>query len=251
MLIYVITHKKFSQKCKKNGYIPLLVGAENNFGEDFYLNDDTGDNISKKNKSFCELTGVYWVWKHSTEDIVGICHYRRYFTLFRNFLPKQFCLSSRYIYKLLEKYDAILPVATESSYNGYTAKEFFCLKHDKFVWDKCGVILQAKYPDYYSDFLWFEQEKKGYCYNMIICRKDYFDRYCAWLFDILFELEKQVDVSQYSDYNARMFGFVSERLINIWLHHNKLLVKEMPIYFTDRPPLFRRIGKKLKKVFNI
>lgn len=45
--------------------------------------DDTGDNISLKNSSYCELTGMYWAWKNLRGvDVIGLCHYRRYFDFY-------------------------------------------------------------------------------------------------------------------------------------------------------------------------
>ena len=76
--IFVLTHKKFELPLD-NLYKPLLNGSityEDDFG---YLRDDSGDNISDLNKYYAELTGVYWAWKNSDADIIGFCHYRRYF----------------------------------------------------------------------------------------------------------------------------------------------------------------------------
>lgn len=82
-MIYVITHKKFSDSfINRNQYLILHVGM-NNDDKSYYLRDDTGDNISGKNQHFCELTGLYWIWKNGCEksdDITGLVHYRRFLT---------------------------------------------------------------------------------------------------------------------------------------------------------------------------
>ena len=63
-------------------YIPVRCGAtfdertEEEIGG--MLGDDTGDNISEKRDSFCELTVQYWAWKNVKADYYGLCHYRRY-----------------------------------------------------------------------------------------------------------------------------------------------------------------------------
>lgn len=73
--IYMITHK--SVDYIPNGITPLFVGDGTN--EDSYIRDNIGDNISNKNKNYCELTALYWMWKNSNADILGLCHYRRFF----------------------------------------------------------------------------------------------------------------------------------------------------------------------------
>ena len=73
--IYVMTHKEIDE-IGDEMYIPLHVGRAS--GKTFgYTGDDTGDHISEKNPYYCELTGIYWLWKNVRCDIVGICHYRR------------------------------------------------------------------------------------------------------------------------------------------------------------------------------
>ena len=75
--IIIATHKKYRMP-EDSMYLPLHVGAEGK--KDIgYTKDNTGDNISLKNPSFCELTGMYWAWKNLSADYVGLAHYRRHF----------------------------------------------------------------------------------------------------------------------------------------------------------------------------
>ena len=99
--LYVMTHKKIAEIADPM-YIPMQVGKAGK--EDFgYLGDDTGDNISEKNSAYCELTGMYWLWKNIDCDVIGICHYRRYFTRDEKLLEKS------YIEKLIKEYSIIIP----------------------------------------------------------------------------------------------------------------------------------------------
>ena len=71
--------------------------------------------------------------------------------------------------------------------------------------------------------------RSGHICNMFIMRKELLDEYCAWLFDILFEVEKRLDISSYSEYDRRVFGFLGERLLDVWVETNKLQYKEVPV----------------------
>ena len=63
---------------------------------------------------------------------------------------------------------------------------------------------------------------------MMICRKPLFDQYCSWLFPLLFELEGQIDTQGIEDaYQRRLFGFLGERLLNVWVEHLGLSVAEL------------------------
>ena len=58
--------------------------------------------------------------------------------------------------------------------------------------------------------------------------------YCEWLFKILFEVEKRTDISSYDSYQQRLYGFLGERLLNVWLRHRQAKVKYLAEYQTDQ-----------------
>lgn len=241
--IYIAAHKKFDVPSNEI-YIPLQVGSKgkDNLG---YTLDCSGDNISLKNPYFCELTGLYWIWKNSDADYVGLVHYRRYFYKsvlcnIKNILEKD------KIINILNKNDIIL------SQRGYTwgssVRGQYEKKHIKDDLDKCEKILKDKYPDY---SLYFDKVFNGdyYCpFNMIICKKKLFNSYCEWLFDILFELEKEIDLSDRESYNSRVYGFLSERLLNVWVLKNNLKVKELPVFNNEENVIVQRVQSIIKKI---
>lgn len=232
--IYIATHKKFDW-CYQPGYQVLQVGAKNK--KDLgYLKDDSGDNISDKNPNYCELTGLYWIWKNDhNSDTKGLVHYRRYFSkavLSRK--PSKF-ISVDDIKKDLENYDIILPKREWLKETAW--EEYYMVAGLEKDLQRVKDILQIKYPEYLSAFGKYFNSNQTYLYNMMICRKELFDNYCEWLFDILFELEKQVDYNDYNDYQKRIFGFMSERLLNVWVMHNQLSVKE-----------YRTVNTEMKRI---
>ena len=206
--IYVMTHKKIAE-IPDEMYIPLQVGKEGK--EDFgYIGDDTGAHISGKNSSYCELTGMYWLWKNVGCDIIGICHYRRYF------IKNECLLDQVYIEKTIQKYPIIVPnsscVPAESVY-----KQYEKIHNSGKDLDICREVIAERCPEYLPAFDFSMQGLLFSVGNMWITRKDIYDRYCSWLFDILFEVEERIDMSEYDDYQKRVMGFLSERLFRVWL----------------------------------
>lgn len=223
--IYTISHKKF--KCPDiEGYIPLQVGLSEDLN---YVRDNSGDNISDKNKNYCELTGLYWIWKNDkNSDIVGISHYRRYFTTQKIFKNSDKILDCEQIEKILNNYDVIIP---KKEYYRETVKEQYCL-YSGFEKDLNIIenILKNKYPEYLEYYNRIMNRNYISQYNMIICKKDIYDDYCKWLFDILFEAEKHINLEDgYTDYQKRIYGFISERLLNVWVEKNNLKVKNVRV----------------------
>ena len=213
-------------------YLPLHVGAKGKSPIANYIPDNTGDNISEKNPYYCELTGLYWAWKNLDFDFIGLCHYRRYFSVAKH-IPKtedekfKIVLNSDQVENLLSKTNIILPKQRnyyiETIYNHY--------KHTMYIepFDIAGQILKEKYPEYVNEFEHLKHTTKLHAFNMFIMKKDILDRYCTWLFDVLGEVEKRVDVSQYSDFHKRFFGRISERLLDVWIKTNKLDYEEVPV----------------------
>ncbi|MCQ5373246.1 DUF4422 domain-containing protein, partial [Phocaeicola vulgatus] len=57
----------------------------------------------------------------------------------------------------------------------------------------------------------------GHMFKMFIMKKSYADEYCAWLIDILFKVEKQIDFSSFPAFDARLFGRISQLLLDVWI----------------------------------
>lgn len=228
--IIVATHKKY-QMPEEDIYLPIQVGSEGKEKLD-YIQDNTGVNISNKNPYFCELTGLYWVWKNLEADYIGLVHYRRYFTK-KIILPRNenkkfsMILTREQLEQELENTDIILPKKRkywiETIYSHY--------KHTMYIetLDEAGKIIQEKYPEYYQEFENLKKTTSMHAFNMFIMKKEYLDKYCKWLFDILFELEKRIDSKQYDAFHARFFGRVSERLLDVWIKTNHLTYKEIKV----------------------
>lgn len=228
--IIIATHKKY-QMPTNDIYLPLHVGREGK--EDIgYEGDNTGDNISTKNPYFCELTGLYWAWKNLEADYVGLVHYRRYLTTSKRIPKKEedkfnYVLKKEEIDKLLDDTDIILP----KKRHYYIENLYSHYKHTMYIepLDETRNIIEEKCPEYLEEFDKLHKRTSMHAFNMFIMKKEILDAYCTWLFDILFELEKRIDVSQYDAFHARFFGRVSERLLDIWIRKNKLTYKEVKV----------------------
>ena len=241
--IFIAAHKKFDAP-DNSIYIPLHVGAKGKKSLG-YEGDSKGENISSKNPYFCELTGLYWIWKNCKSDIVGLVHYRRYF--YNSFFSRiKNVLNKNKILVILQKKDIIL---AQRGYTwGSTVRRQYETKHVSDDLEKCEKILKDKYPDY---GIYFDKVFNGnyYCpFNMMVCRKELFDNYCKWLFDILFELEKNTDLKDRDSYNARVYGFLSERLLNVWVLKNNLNVCEKPVFNKEENVFVQRIQSVVKRL---
>ena len=242
MSLYIVTHKIPNPVLHKKGYKYLLVGAYKGhiFGDCF---DDVGDNISSKNSNYCELTGLYWLWKNCKDDYIGICHYRRFFS--KSFRYGVIATEEELLCKL-SKYDMIVPFIRKLK---MSVKEQYCessgYEQDLYV---IREILKEKYPDYVPYYDLIINGNNVYFANMLVTTKEIFDRYCEWLFDILFEAEKRIDISEYNPYQKRIYGFLAERLLIVWIHYNKIKVFEMGVVNTEEKwPLWKRIATGLKR----
>lgn len=238
--ILVITHKMYGFPHSAI-YHPLFVGGKCGQNSERFLMDNTGEHISEKNPSFCELTGLYWAWKNQffcDSKYVGLVHYRRYFRGNGEKLKDKTILSEKEILNLLKKYDCIVPKKRnyfiESIYSHY--------KHAHHIrdLDLTKEIIAVDSPEYLSSFEQVMSGKQLHLYNMFIMKKAFFDKYCEWLFDVLFKLEKQINISNYDNYQKRVFGFIAERLFNVWVLHHQLKIKEISVMNLDGENFIRK-----------
>ena len=171
------------------------------------LRDNEGENISEKNKQFCELTALYWIWKHAREDILGLVHYRRHFLFPKNWKE---CMLNNQV-------DVILPVPL---YVAPTVEENFKSRHDPSDWEFMMQYLKDNFPENYQAACRFF---KGNLYspcNMFVMKRDVLDALCSWLFPILFKVAEHGGEKDNS-YLNRYPGFISERLISLYFEINR------------------------------
>ena len=217
--------------------------------EDFYQ-DNSGANISEKNSSFCELTGLYWAWKNGVfenNEYVGLVHYRRYFAGKALDLKKKQIASESELLTILEKYDVILPrkrnYFIESIYSHYQHAHHI---EDLDLTRDVIIELQSEYLESFDAVM---QGRKLHLYNMFVMSSEKASEYCHWLFSILFELEQRIDITQYDNYQKRVFGFIAERLFNVWILYNQLNVKYLSVVNLDGENLIKKGLNLLKRKF--
>lgn len=270
--IFVSFHKDFPF-ISDNLLVPIHVGKSLSKNKLNMIGDNTGDNISKKNKEFCELTAQYWVWKNFKTDNVGFCHYRRYFypkrrldTLFLKYIPRFFlyiisCLTPQSIgreislssevkirnfesfekdylkfnedfKRIIDTEDIIVPKKIFLSRRN--VRENYYYGHIKEDLGFLEDIIKEKVPEYFPAYRKVMNKKSFYFGNMFVMKRKIFEEYSDWLFEILFDLEKIIPKTD-NLYQRRVFGFLSERLLNVFLEKNKkkYKIKEVKTCFIE------------------
>lgn len=248
--ILVVSHRE-SIFPKEEIYTPILVG--NKEVSEIKLTDKTGDNIAYKNSNYCELTALYWLWKNCDDyDYTGLCHYRRYFnfkdektSIYEKDLERYVSETKNQIEKDLEKYDIILP---NISTIRHSIEEGYKKEHIEKDWEVLMEVIKEKYPEYYDEKDKVFSNNKFYSCNMFITNKRIFTEYMEWMFDILFEVEKRIEISKDS-YQARVFGFMSERMLNLYVYKRNLNVKEYPaLFIKENQTLGQKIMREIKRI---
>lgn len=246
----IIATTKYGDLPNDDIFLPLHVGAKDKESIG-YERDDSGDNISNKNGLYCELTGLYWAWKNINADAIGLMHYRR-FLMDKNHLfysDKQkieHVISSDTIQRKLNNKDLILPKKRRyfvtSLYNHYSTTHYE--EHLLVTRD----IISEKCPEYLKSFDRLKRRTSAHMFNMMVVNKKVFDKYCTWLFDILFELEKRVDYDSYSPYHKRMFGRMSELLLDVYIETNELTYAEVPWAILGKVNYRKKVKSFIKTV---
>lgn len=264
--IFISCHKQCNVPQHELLY-PIQVGTA---GAEEYLPDLLHDNegldhISEKNPMYCELTAQYWVWKHVQAEYYGFFHYRRYMSFAEESFPhndfqdvlldelseatlKKLNYDAEHMRRLIGAYDVIATVPVKlrdlnrkfgSNYDQYISKPY---EYKEDI-DLMMEIIKEKYPLYYaSAHKYMFEIDYGYFCNMFIMKRELFQEYSAFLFDVLSEHEKR---GNYRDYNVdgyRVSGYLGERLFGIYY----LYLKEQKKYRTRevQRTLFANVEKR-------
>lgn len=230
-MIYIVAHKQFKMPLLKGEYKTIYVGSNIKKWamENSQLHDSDGDkNIAGKNPNYCELTALYWMYKNDVSSKnIGLNHYRRYF---KSDLDTSIA-STKELDSYLEKYDVVLVkrikflISIEQNYYMTTG-----YKQDISLLRK---VIKSIYPEYLSTLNRFLKGKSMSYANMFYMSNERFKRYSEWLYDILFEMEKMVDMSGYTLQEKRLYGYLGELLLNVWVMNNNLKVKELDLVNLD------------------
>lgn len=244
--ILVAAHKESSMP-KDSMYLPIQVGAslsENKFSG--YQGDNQGQNISLKNPYFNELTAIYWARYNSSADVIGLVHYRRYFSL-KKTKNLADILNVKQLSELLDNVDVILP--KKRHYWIESSESHYRHAHHGSSLDAVRQVITSKYPDYVEVFEKQMSKTSSHMFNMFIMRRKEFNDYSDWLFDILFEVEKLIhsEVLSWNTYEKRVYGFLSERLLDVWIVKNNIQYKEIPVNFMEKQNWLLKGGKFLAR----
>lgn len=244
--MFVVTHKELFVKIP-NDYKLVGVGKNREYKNNNIMYDSTGDNISEKNANYCELTAIYWIWKnYGLSDYVGICHYRRFFV--KGLFSKIY--ETDELLEVMKEYDIIMPHKVKAIPSAW---KYF--SNSKSGYEKDLVLLkeliQKDYPEYIEAFNEVMQSNGISYWNMCIMTKEDFNDYCNWIFELLFKYEKMVDLTGYNKQQLRIYGFMTEFLINVWIKKNNKKVKYENVLKYEESKL-KTFLKKIKiQLYNI
>lgn len=217
--ILVATHR-VAKVLSNEIYIPIHVGrALSGILEEmpYMQGDDTGENISRKNKEYCELTAVYWAWKNLLDvDYVGLVHYRRYF---------ETEIKVESLDRLFNKYDVILPSPFSLNSPLNNKLSHILAMEDRVILLK---VIKKLYPSYENSVIDYLYGFIDIPYNMFIMKTEFFKKYAKFLFTILFECEKHMRQLPYTCSMRRM-GYIGEFLLPIFCFHEKLHIAFQPV----------------------
>ena len=248
--ILIAAHKA-SELPKNSLFLPIEVGAANRKQHlSGYQRDDQGDNISKMNPNYCELTAIYWGWKNLKCDYCGIMHYRRFFSFTDNRYPvsadgrkmvrwpaateakfNEFGLTNEAsMRKLIESNDLIVAesqnvkeIYTPRNKRRSTVEKHYIDHEDCIIKMKdlylAIDIAKEKYPEVAPYLDRYMHQKMYLGYNMWIAKKPIYDEICDFMFTVLAEVEKKVDIRFYNTQMSRIYGYLAEVLSSAYIYY--------------------------------
>ncbi len=264
-----------AQKPSKDGTID---STSYKWLQDTMIGDDTGDNISEKNRFYNEVTSIYWAWKNrkalDNPKYVGFMHYRRQFIFDDSkqnqyvnnpwFAPqseyKIYCLfdkdlsvlfSEDQIIKAVDEADVLIAKPVE--YNISVYEQYANDKREHVLSDlECVLdVIDEKFPEYSESAKEYMNSHKHYFWNMFVMRWNIFDDYCKFLFGIFFEMEKRIDISDRNIIKQRIYAYLAERVTGIYITQLKkkenISIKEKYSLFEEYTDIPQEIQPSFKQ----
>lgn len=253
--IFVSAHKPTKVIKTSNIFQPIQVGvARTEQRLPSFTYDDNGENISTLNPRFCELTAAYWAWKNCDADYIGLFHYRRYLDFnasgrttdewgsivvdtLNEATIREFGLDDETVFKTVTNYDIVVSEPKDIRAMpgmGRNLREQFSAAgtlYDKDL-ETMLKVLGEKYPDYLPYAKKYFHGHMAYFNNLFVMKREIFNQYMTWLFDILFTCDERSTYDGYSAEALRTPGHLAERLLGVWLayqrDHQHYKIKELP-----------------------
>ena len=292
--ILIVTHKPFKiPNCEyllpihAGRSIATQISKDGKINKEDYdwllkntIGDDTGDNISEKNRYYSECSALYWTWKNyekiGNPEYIGFMHYRRYF-IFRdnyyqnhtnknpkglviaqeNFIDKDYeeriGLKTEIIKDIMEHNDMV--VSYESDFNLTYPNGYTSLKEDYGYnipgteikdYDLMLKIINQYYPEYAQIANELSEKPNKPMYQMFIMKKEDFFEYCEFLFDVMFKIEKQVNFDTYSINGKRSLGYLAEIFLTFYVKKkemNNTKIARFGVSFIKYPETKNQINK--------
>lgn len=267
--LFTIHHRQDPQlQVLRRHFTPIQVGsaiADTSLG---IMRDDTLGRLSARNRNYCELTAFDEIAQRSRADYIGVMHYRRVFTApkplrrwstkakFRidalqntvglrrkpakfvmhvkirsaKALDAEACRLKNYLSDTCGQFDLITPVADK--YPGISVREHYAKAHPVGPFDRFLALLETMHPQLKPYVQSLDQQESHFFFNMFIMRRDLFLLYWQMLSSTLLALETELDLRSFDTYQARVFGFLAERFMGIFV---RFAVAEMSARTAELP----------------
>lgn len=257
--IYVACHKPFLKISGKSFLRYMEMGGVRNQSHFLPLTDNdtslSDGSISHKNHNYNELTAQYWAYKNAKEDIIGICHYRRYFgdpdKRGRHLFFSHCLLGPKKISKILSHHDVIVtdklifPISCQdridTPYSALRKKDIPLVRK---------IILDLYGPEYAASFDIVMQRNFGFLFNMFVAKKEWLNGYSGFLFSVLKRLEEQIDESELIGAEKRIYGLWGEYLLGTFIQATNSSIYEVPVIGFDYRNVRHYIRSQLKRILN-
>jgi len=170
---------------------------------------------------------------------------------FNGNLTKKYWLDDDIINSYTDKYDAIIPKHWHINKEEISVETQYQSNHNIDDLHITRKILQELSPDYIETFDKVMKSNSVHLNNMFILRRDIFEKLCEWLFPILNEIDKRVDYTNYNANQSRAVGYISERLVSVFIEKeilnnvNNLRVCELNRVLLRKMRGFKGLIKKL------